>query len=144
MPAVVPLYVDSDAIEQGAVYSNESTWAYATNEVTLDHAGFADVPGLTIDLSLALPATVLQIVQVDFRRGVDYGEFGIELYCNGMPESVVRPVPMYRRPRYGSHWQNVFMMWGWAGVPAGTYSFRVQCTRGTLGSRKNALIVMRI
>ena len=140
MPAVVTLYVDSDAIEQGAVYSNESTWAYATNEVTLDHAGFADVPGLTINLSLALPATVLQIVQVDFRRGVDYGEFGIKLLRDGAEGTV----PMYRRPRYGSHWQNVFMMWGWAGTTAGSHTFKVQCTQGTIASRKNALIVMRI
>ncbi len=140
MPVVVPLYVDSDAIEEGAVYSNESTWVYATNEVALSHAGFADAPDLTINLTLELPATVLQIAQIDFRRGVDYGDFGIRLLRDGAED----PVPMYRRPRYGSHWQNVFMMWGWAGTTAGSHTFKVQCTQGTIASRKNALIVMRI
>jgi len=144
MPAITPKLVDSDAIEPGAVYSDESTWVYATNEITLSHAGFADVSDLTIQLTMALPATVLQIAQVDFRTGVDYRDLGIELCCDEMPEGIARPIPMYRRPRYGAHWQNVFMMWGWAGVPAGTYNFKVKSTRGTLGSRKNALIVMRI
>lgn len=140
MPAVVALHADSDAIEQGAIYSDESTWAYAIDEVALSHGGFADVPGLTINLTLALPATVLQIVQVDFRRGVSYGNFGIKLLRDGAEETV----PMYRTPRYGSHWQNVFMMWGWAGTTAGNHTFKVQCTQGTIASRKNALIVMRI
>lgn len=139
MPALVPLYVDSDAIESGAIYSNESTWAYATNEVSMS-GEWVDVPNLTINLTLAQPATVLQIAQVDYRRGSDYSNFGIRLLRGG----TVGGVPIYRRARYGAHWQNVFIMWSWAGTSAGSHTFKVQCSTGTIASRKHILIVMRI
>lgn len=136
-PSVVTLYADSDSIEQGAIYSNESTWAYATNEVVLSHGGFADVPNLTINLNLAMPAMVLQIAQVDFRSG---GTFEIQLLRDG----VATLIPMGNMPRYNTHWQNVFMVWTWANTSAGSHAFKVQCTRGTIASRKHAVIVMRI
>lgn len=140
MPAVVPLLVDSDAIEQGAIYSEESTWAYATNEVSMSSSNFADVPSLTINLMLSEPATVLQIAQIDFRTNAALAAFEARI----LRSSTVGGVQVHSAPRYGTHWQNAFLMWAWPGLAAGNHTFKVQCTKGTIASRKHILIVMRI
>ncbi|MGE5594319.1 MAG: hypothetical protein ACM3X3_11670 [Betaproteobacteria bacterium] len=137
MPAVVAGYADADAVSLGAVYSTESAIAQASDQVTMSQSGYADVPGLTINLSLARPSGVIQIAQVDF-KGTAWQTFGVQIACDSNTRKVTRA------PRYSTYWQHLFLMWHWASLAAGSHTFKVQCTAGTIRNRKNILLVMRI
>lgn len=141
VPAIVAGYVDTDAIAPGTVYADESVIAQASDQVPMSGSGYMDIPGLTVSLSLARPAGVLQIAQVDFLRGVAFGSYGIQLVCVGHPKS---PKAITRVVAYSDVWHNLFMVMYWDSLAAGTHTFKVQGTAGTIKNRKNILLVMRI
>lgn len=139
MPAIAAGRVGPDAMEPGMVYSDESCLARATDQQTLSHSNYADLPGLTINLSLARPAGVVQVAQVDFRKSSGFTSFGIKLICGGSTSS-----PMTRVVRFSGIWQNIVLVWFWPSLGAGAHTFKVQSTAGTIGNRQNAVMVMRI
>lgn len=136
VPSVVAGYADTDAIEPGTVYSDESCIVEASNAITMSSDSFADIPGLTISLSLARPATVLQIFQVDFSR-TDWRLISFRPVCDGSAKNGIS-----RKTRFNP--QNVFLVALWPGLSAGSHIFKVQSTAGTLRNRKHCLVIMRI
>lgn len=141
VPATVAGYADTDAIAPGTVYANESVLVQASDQVQMTGSSYADIPGLTVSLTLARPSGVLQIAQVDFLRGVAFASYGVQLVCVGHPDS---PKAVTRVPRFSGVWQNLFVVMFWGDLAAGTYTFKVQGTQATVKNRKNCLIVMRI
>lgn len=147
MPIVVAGAVDTEAIEPGAIYSEESCIAEADNTITLSGTSYQDIPGMTISLNLARPATVLQLALVHFIRS-GFERISFRPLCDNQAKAGIS-----RAPRYYS-WQGAFLVALWPGLSPGNHVFKIQganiivyepnATTATLKNRQHCLIVMRI